>query len=67
MLVKDLTCELMNPIYFNLDTHNWLDAFDLTDYQYWHIIQISADVDKFGHPFVLIDISEKGYCEDAEY
>lgn len=64
MRVKDLTCDLMNPVFYDLDQGIYLGAVDQKAYENWYVVQISADVDQNGQFFVLIDLSKQEYFND---
>ena len=66
MRVRDLTCDLMNPVFYDPDQGIYLGVIDQEVYGDWFILQISADADKNGQFFVLIDISKQEYSTDLE-
>ena len=65
MRVRDLTCDLMNPVFYDLDQGIYLGVIDQEAYEDWFVLQISADADQNGQFFVLIDISEQGCFNDV--
>ena len=66
MRVRDLTCDLMNPVFYDLDQGIYLGGIDQEVYKDWFVLQISADADQNGQFFVLIDISKQEYSTDLE-